>query len=360
MARKRKHSRRAKGTGSVFFHEGRGVWVGRKPVGTLPSGRTKYLERCGKTQAECVAKLNAAVPPGPDITLAAWADRWLAGQGTRAGTRRAYGCDVRHIKLHLGSVRLRDLTPTRVEQFASQLAGSLGVNTVRKTLAALRNMLGGAVRDGVLASNPVSVARKPKAAKKKIDPFTSEELSRIVAACVTPATRPIALLATTGIRVGEAMALDVGHYDPTTGLLSIVATFDRNNGMGEPKSANGVRTIRVPEAGRVAVLAAIGKRKVGPLFPTAKNNRGIADLTRTAWKRLLARLGLRFRNLHQLRHTVGSHMMAASFSPADVAKYLGDGPDTIIRYYCHATGQDPSKAMDTLFQSGRSMSSGTT
>jgi len=352
-SKKRKGRRRgAKGRGTVFFSKARQVWIGRKPVGRTAAGRTRYREFWAATEGDVVEKMEAASAPGPDTTVGAWADRWLAGQGNRPATLRSYGYDVVHIKAHLGTVRLRDLTPTRVEEFAARLGKSLHVNTVRKTVAALRNMLGGAVRDGVIDSNPAAVAKKPKAKKKKIDPFTPAELAVIVREAVAPCRRILALLAAVGCRVGEAMALDVPDYDAGAGTISITKTFERVLGMGPPKSPNSVRTIRVPPQARPALEAAIGGRKKGPLFVSEKGNRLILELVRHAWVRYLKRLGYRFRNLHQLRHSVGTAMMGAKYSPADVAKYLGDTPATIINTYCHATGQDPSLCMDGLLQGG--------
>ncbi len=58
-----KKTRRTRGTGSVFFHEGRKRWVARKVV------KGVKLERWGETQGEAIGKLAAALPD-PETVLA--------------------------------------------------------------------------------------------------------------------------------------------------------------------------------------------------------------------------------------------------------------------------------------------------
>ena len=334
--------RRARGTGSVFktVRRGRTVWVARGP-----GGRPQFE---GRTQAEVVAKLTAARPPGPDATVGAWADRWEASLRVRGATLRSYRASAAHIRRHLGGVRLRDLTPTRVEAFAAALAGSLAPNTVKKVVKELQVMLGGAVRDGVIPRNPVSASRKPRGVRKAIDPFTPAELARVVAACDSPPLWPVALLAATGCRVGEAVALDAEDFDRARATVSITRTLAEDGSVGPPKTANGVRTIGVPPAALPALAAAKGRRAVGPLFATATGARRTRRQVAKAWLVLLRRLGLRPRNPHQLRHSVATAMVAAGESPADIARYLGDVPATIYATYVHPTGKDPSEAMQRI------------
>lgn len=341
---KRKH-RRARGTGSVFFSPRLGVWIGRGPGGKP--------EVQARTQAEVVARLAAAKPPGPDITVSAWADRWLDSLTNRPSTQTVYRKGVRHIRAHLGSVRLRDLTPTRVEAFAARLAGTLGPNTIQTTLAQLHNMLSGAVRDGILDRNPVSVARKPRGRRKKVDPFSPAELAAIIAGCDRPPLYPVALLAAVGCRIGEACGLDVGDFDPRTGLLTIRQTFDHAHGLRPPKTPNSLRTIRVPESCRPALVAATGGRTGGALFASGKRHRRrIPQQVSGPWKALLRRLGLAYRNPHQLRHSVATAMISAGVPPGDVAEFLGDTPETIVKTYLHPAGTDPSVTMDRLLSGG--------
>lgn len=337
--------RRARGSGTVFWSQTRQRWVGRRTVG----GRR--IERSHPRQAECVRLLELASPPTSAITLQGWVDRWLPTHSDRPGTAETYRISFQRILPRLGTLRLADLTPGRVEQFARGLAKTHAPNTVRATLAHLGTALAAGVREGVLERNPVSQVRRPRSARSNIDPFTAAELTRIItAASRRPGTRLFALLAATGCRIGEAAGLDVGDYNPATGALCIRKTHRRRrrvDELGPPKSVRGTRTITVPEPARPALLAAIGGRKSGPLFVTERGRRPAHQTLNTNWRRMLARLEVRYRNPHQLRHAWATHALTM-YGVADVAAYLGDHPTQIYATYCHPTGADPAEGMGRL------------
>lgn len=346
-------ARRARGTGTIFFHESRGVWVGRVVVGRRANGTTRYAERSAPTQGELVALLRTAGPPGEGTTVGEWATRWLAEAGVRPGTLDTYRRTVeKFVVPQLGGVRVRDLTPHHVEAAARVWGAGRTPGTVRQHLRNLSVCLNAAVRAGLIATSPVRAARKPKAVRKQVDPFWVEHLSRIVEeAGKRPATRIIALLASVGCRSGEAIALDVSDWDGAARTVSITKTWlPKKRGHGPPKSANGTRTVRVPDAAVPAVLAALGKRRHGPLFPTSRGTRPCLSSVNRPWLRLLARLELQPRNLHQLRHSVATALISAGAPIGDVAAYLGDRPETVVKNYLHASGADPAATIDRLFK----------
>ena len=353
MPRTAARSRRARGTGSIFYHEGRGRWVGRLPVGRTPEGRTVYRECSAPTQAELVKLLADLKPPGPDTTVAQWADRWLKSVTVRASTFGDYRNTMKKFVVPtLGHLRLRDLTAGQVEHAARKWADRLNANCVRKNIGQLRNCLECARRLGVILTNPARDARKPKPSRRRLTPLTADELARVIAGATLPHLYPFALLAATGCRMGEALGLDVGHYDPKAGTLSITRTWSRKHGFRPPKSENGVRTIPVPAALVPVLVATINGRKSGAMFPTwptwkvgRRQHTSVGD----GWKKYERRLGLTpHRNPHQLRHSWASHAIANGVPIADVAKYLGDAVDTIVRTYCHPTGASPVAWLDAL------------
>lgn len=359
MGKKRK-GRRARGSGSIFFHEGRQRWVARVVVGRKPNGKPLTREVWGRTQGEVVKRLAALKPPGPDITVSAWVTRWLATLTNRPATRKNYtDRSNAHIVPHIGHRRLADVTPADVEALAAHLqtAAGLGVGTTNGVLGTLRTIYAAAIRAGVVARNPVSAAKKPRQHKRKVTPWTVAELGRIIAASDTySAGRAVALMAAAGCRVGEVVALDVPDFDATAGTISITKTLTKQAAkgttIGPPKSANSVRTIRVPAPALPALVAAVGGRTSGPLFATSSGKRFPPQNIDGGLRRLLRSIGLPERGSHQLRHSVASHLIAAGVSIADVAAYLGDSPAVVVRTYLHATGSDVAGAMERLHGDG--------
>lgn len=325
---KRKRTRGAKGLGTAFESEARGCWVARKPVGTkIRNGKrvTVYVERTGATQAEAIRRCDAAGPPPANVTVAQFAERWLDEVAVRSRTLRTYRESVRlRIVPALGPLRLSALTSADVERAAREWGASVGANSVLKHLKHLSIMLRAAARAGVLDTDPVRLARKPAGTKADIDPFAPDELRRVVAALGADVrTHRLALMAALGLRIGEALGLDPGDYDPRTHVLAIRRTLHKKGETGPPKSPNSVRAVRVPELVRHCAA------RVGPRISH--------DVGARLWRHALAGLSIPYRNPHQARHTVATLAIAAGAPLANVARDLGDSLQTLIATYVHPT-----------------------
>ena len=346
--------RRPRGTGSIFqvARRGRLVWVARLPTGRKTrAGHTQYREISDPSQAKLVQRMRKVTPPGDDTTVAEWLDRWLDGCRVRPSTLDAYRYTVKNYLVPiLGHLRVTALSHSHVDAAVRQWSRELGPRTVRTYLTHLRIALNAARKAGLIAVNPAADVASPKIPRRIIDPLSPADLSRLIAAAtLKPQTWVIALLAATGMRVGEALALDVDDYDPRTGLVTISKTWTRQHGTRAPKSENSVRTIRVPESARLAMTRAIGGRKSGPVFlALGTRNRRRHGAVREAFAGLLAGLGIAPRNLHQLRHSVASMLVASGESLADCASFLGDSVAVVIATYLHPTSRDPSLVMDRL------------
>jgi len=340
-----------RGAGTIFPHPTKG-WVGRVIVGRKPNGKPHYVERSGKRQDVVLKKLALVKPPGPDTTVLEWGARWLAASQARASTRADYLHTLEQfIYPSLGHLRLTDVTPFHVEEAAKVWSARLNVGTLRKNLTHLSGLFTSARRARLVTENPVSLARRPKAKRATIDPFTAADVNQIVSAATNWATRPYAILATTGCRIGEAQALDVEDVKGDT--LSITKTYSREYGLGPPKSERGVRTIRVAASGIPALRAAVGGRESGPLFPTLDGGtrRQHSSLLR-GFATFLAGLGIRYRNPHQLRHAVATGMIAAGVPIGDVARHLGDTVGVVVRTYVHPTNTDAVAGYERFLAGG--------
>lgn len=330
--RKGPRVRGAKGLGTAFYSAARKCWVARKPVGhAIRGGRrvTVYVERTGATQAEAVRRRDAAGAPPATVTVAQWAERWLEELDVRPRTLASYRESVRlRIVPALGPLRLSALTAADVERAARQWGARVSANSALKHLKHLSVMLRAARRAGAIADDPVRFARKPGGVKTKIEPFAPDELRRVVAAAAAdPRTHRLALMAALGLRIGEALGLEPGDYDPHTHTLSVRRTLHKDGTTGPPKSKNSVRDVRVPEP--VRHCAARPGPRVG------------YDAGEHRWRGLLARLGIAHRNPHQARHTVATLAIAAGAPVANVARDLGDSLQTLIATYVHPTPAGP-------------------
>lgn len=355
-----------KGTGSIFWSPSRNAYVGKVIIGTYPGGKPKYVQRSDATVGGLQAKLALVKPPSPGTTICEWLDTWLTEMKCKPATRRLrVSAITHHLKPSLGHLKVTEVTPRQIEVAAAgwkKMVGGIGLplnaNTVNLVLGILSTAMRAAIRAELRKDNPVKTAYKPRGVKKKVDPFSLDEIDRItIEAASKPNTRPIAVLAVTGMRVGEVLALDVTDVNLKAATLNVTKTFGMNRKMGPPKSPNSVRVVEVPPdppKGVAALRDACRGRISGPVFRTRTGRRTGYEIIQDAWTRLLTRLSIRHRTLHQLRHSFASHSIAAKVDVAEVAKHLGNTAQEVVATYLHPTGTtNAAKAFAALFRGSR-------
>jgi integrase len=160
----------------------------------------------------------------------------------------------------------------------SQLDG----RTVNYVHTIVHRALKDAVRWGRLARNPADAADPPRGGPKSdgVHSWDAARLREFLAVSAASGDRHHALwvlLATTGMRRGEALGLRWSDVDLDGGRLRVVQTIIQVRSkvtIGEPKTARGRRPIAL-DAGTVAILREHRKRSleqrmlVGPDFDTA-------------------------------------------------------------------------------------------
>jgi integrase len=351
-----KRQRRARGSGSIFpvTRRGRRVWVGRVIVGRSPTGKPVYREVSGDTQREVVERMKAVGPPDPDtITVAEWAARWRETLTVRPSTRAAYAVNLdTHVLPVLGPKRLAAVTATDIESLIARLLSDGGVapGTARNIVANARTMFQAAVRSDLIVKNPVAAARKPRHDPGPVETYTPAELSRIITTAPRfAAGGAVAALAATGMRLGEAVALDVADYDSEKGTLSITKTYTARFGIGPPKSRYSRRVVTVPDLLFPVLDAAVAGRTTGPLFPTLTGARRPAQTVSKCWRSVVRAAGLTYKKPHTLRHSVATALIGAGVPLPDVARYMGDTVATLVRFYVHPTWADPALTLNLLY-----------
>ena len=339
--------RRARGTGSIMWDKRRHCYLARVIVGKLANGRTRYKEVRAKTQEGVVEKMKLVAPAGPEVTVKEWSERWVTALDVRPSTRAGYVRQVDdRIVPQLGHQRVADLTISHVKAALVIWRGA-GTATANRTLAVAANMLNDALLENLIARNPFADCPRLRHEPKELDPFTVAELKAVIGAHAGAYTvcPVLAFLAATGVRIGEAAALDVADYDPATGKVSISKTWSRDHGTRAPKSKHSRRTITTPAQIRPALAAAVAGRTSGVMFRSASGERFDSAQLHVGLNRLLKSLGLRRRNPHAIRHGVATALVSRGVPLGDAARYLGHTVAQLVRTYVQATGSDPAEAL---------------
>ena len=137
--------------------------------------------------------------------------------------------------------------PTAVFQlFRSSNTGGGRCSTI------LRAALDGAVRDGLLARNPAALIKRPGIERTEARHLDGDGVTAVLKAAETSRYHPaLVLIAATGLRKGEALALRWDRVDLDAGTLKVSATIsrvDRKLIITEPKTARSRRTVPMPSA----------------------------------------------------------------------------------------------------------------
>lgn len=179
---------------------------------------------------------------------------------------------------------------------------------------------------------------------RKVKAMTRQELGLVLAALPEEERPFFTLLAQTGLRISEAIAVTWGDVDlGTTPRVSI----ERQNYRGEIKrlkSAHSRRTISL-SAGMVAVLRERRARsyagEAAPVFATRFGNAlNARNLRRRVLEKATGPIGLEWVGFHTFRHTCASLLFAGGKDVKQVQEWLGYGdPGFTLRTYVHLSDE---------------------
>ena len=258
--------RRPKGTGNIRDREGRYQATYSYTDGT---GRRRLRSATFDTRTEARAWLTARlaevgtgrVPDAGALTVGEYLTDWLGSLGMQqleAATVSWYRSAVqRHIIPALGTAKLSKLSAVQIESFLATKAesgrldgkGGLGPASVRRLQVTLHKSLDAAVRKGLLATNPVDLADKPKMSPRDVteNVWTPEQTAAFLEKTRSRRLAPLWQTACmTGLRRSELAGLQWGVLDLERGVLSVKRARTHVDGKTitkGPKSAASRRTV---------------------------------------------------------------------------------------------------------------------
>lgn len=266
-------TRRSNGEGSIY-RRADGRYCAAIVADDPATGRRKRTVLYGKTRRDVLVKLKAATERaasgGPvrdaKATVAAWVAHWcsttLEASDRKQTTKTLYRYAAKHPQAApFGDIALDKLRPTDVEALVLTLGRERGLadSTVRTVYCVLRAVLDGAVRDGLLARNPAVLVARPGVARKEARSLSPAEVARLLDAARSSRFHPaFVLIAATGLRRGEALALTWDDVDLDSAVVKVRRTLGRIGGqlvVTEPKTAKSRRALPL-SPGVVALLRA--------------------------------------------------------------------------------------------------------
>ena len=299
------------------------------------------------------------VRPDGGMTLNAWQARhWpLVIEGVRPATAAAYERGWRlRVQPWLGHRRIESID---VGDIDSAIAGWSGrASTRNDAVAVLSRLMEGAARAGVIATNPVRLARRPREERVlsvRSRALTLAEVNTMLELVSEGPYRDyLAGLVFTGMRACEASALRVGDVDLAHGVIYVRRSFSPAGGgkvrEQTPKS-HKERTVPLPAALRPTVVRRVQGRGRNELVFTGPNGgrMSTSNVRRAVdWEGLRTQLDRPDLRIHDLRHTLATLLFDAGAAANDVQAILGHSSMQVTERYSRARSDAAARANGAL------------
>jgi integrase len=201
-----------------------------------------------------------------------------------------------------------------------------GSRRFNMALYRLRTAMNWAVINQKMTSNPALLVGPVSYKKKRIDPFTEQEVERIYAACKKGYELAlIMLLIETGMRPSEALGLKREVIDFEAGKIHVELGRTVHGLSPELKTPQSDRYIDISDR-LYPVLKAHLASNIGGDF-IFRNDFGNPvvwpQFVRQRWPRVLRHAKLTYRNPYQCRHTFAVPLIEADENPRYIAEQMG-------------------------------------
>lgn len=356
---------RANGEGSVYRDGDR--WIAAITTRDPTTGKRIRHRRTAATQREALSKLKAlnaqrddGIIVDPRITVAGWLDHWLANhigppRHAPKTVEQYRGHVTNHIGPAIGHVPLAQLHTDHIEHLhATCTAKGLSASSVASVHRVLRAALSTAEAKGRIPRNVARFQPPPAVRPTRTAPPNLAQLAAVFTA--TEGTRDHALyivLAHTGLRIGEALALHWDDLDlgdvPTLTVARRVVRAQGELHVGDPKTAESADTVVLTPQAVEALrahrtlqatdrLAADRWDDPRLVFPTTVGSQQEPRSIQRRWSRLRSELGMEAVRLHDFRHATAT-LLLESGQPMKVVQ-------SVLRHTRMATTADTYSHVD--------------
>jgi integrase len=324
------------------------------------NGKRKYVS--GKTRAEVSKKLTKAIAErdaglafdAEGLTVGEYLTRWLdTVRGTvKDNTWSGHEINVRvHLCPVLGSTKLDKLNPFQVQSlYRRKLDDGRSPASVLKVHSILSKALKVAVRWRLIPLNPCADVTPPRPPRADVQALEVQQVRTLLAAAEDTDLYALwVVLATTGTRIGEALALQWDDVDLAARTLRVSGTLTRN-GIGSVKTATSRRTIKLPKM-TVDALKEDHRNGSGFVFSTCKGTSiNVCNLRNRIWKPLLIKAGLPTdTHIHALRHSAITLLLSRGVPVKVVSEMAGHADVSItIAVYQSVLPHMQDGAADTM------------
>lgn len=253
-------------------------------------------------------------------------------------------------------IRLAEVTPRHVAEFVGWLTRQTGAggqplsdSTIRNILNPVRACLATAVREGLIRSNPthgVALPHRPRVEEEEPEDhraLTREQLATFLAVVHPRHRLMFELIAATGLRVGEVLALQWKHVriDGDRPVVRVRRTASQRGGFNPPKSRHGRRDVPL-DAALVSALRRWRAETEWPgdedlVFPSGRGTvLQYSNVLRRVVKPAMEEAGAPWAGFHSLRHSFASLHIQRGTNIKQLSRLMGHhSPSFTLDTYVH-------------------------
>lgn len=262
---------------------------------------------------------------------------------------------------HLGDSKLPEVTPAQISALLTTVQAQRSHGTAVKVYVVLSSLFKMAYKSGAIEQNPLHRVDRPKSKKgnnAKSQTYSVEELTNILSLLENEPLKwqtYVHILASTGIRRGEACALQWDNIDfhQATATISDNLCYTPAKGVYLDSPKNGrSRTVILPPTvlELLNALRSESKSSCGFVF-TQKD--GVSPIHPQSPTRYLKKFAQRHNipdlHPHKLRHTFASIGIEQGATITGIADALGhQNTETTIRTYVHGSTHAQRAACESV------------
>ena len=313
---------------------------------------------------ELMALADVGALPDEQKLFGTLLDAWQGSLDVSPKTAERHHELVRlHIRPHLGALKIRAISASRIEQFYGDLrtgrgpAGDAGTRLAPRTIGHVHRLvvqvLALAERDKLIQSNPARHAKRPKIIASEIEILNEIQVREVLAKLRGRSIWLIAAVGlSTGMRRGELLALRWKDVDFETAMIQVERALEQTKTglrFKEPKTKHGRRQLTVPNSimrelrghrrrqSEARLALGLGKGSDDELVFRQPDGRPMKpDSLSSEWWRLVGALKMPKVSLHAWRHTHASQLIAAGLDVLTISRRLGHGsPSITLDVYSH-------------------------
>jgi integrase len=325
------------------------------------NGRRVRESKTFTKKADAVRWRNKRIEDGPAMpgTFGEWLSTWLElHKANSAPTNYATDRQTaeRHVRPGLGTVKLRDLSKLRCEQWLARLKEKgVSQGERHKCGRTLRKVLRSAHDNGQIPAVPRF--KVPGRLKPDTHALDESELGRLVAAAEGRgrwAAVLVGVWADAGLRPGELLGLQRHDWDGGRRKLHVRRAVCKVTGaLKETKTESSRRAVLLsaPTAAALDGLLAArpGAKPTDPIFPAARGGHWVLSNFATKVFRPLVRAAGVKATPKTLRHTMATLLLQSGVPLKVVSERLGHkDPALTLRVYQHVMSGDQERAADRM------------